>query len=246
MKRNIELILVIVASVYLSAFLIGKYSPGLPINSVVTQKDESFSVSGTGKVTVVPDTALVSLGVTASHGSVKSAQNDANTKINAITGAIKGLGVDAKDVKTENYSIYPQYDYQAGNRITGYQVNVSISVRIRDLGKVNDVIDTATAQGANAVGGIQLTVDEDKQKELRKEAREMAVKEAKDKASELARIAGITLGRVINVYEDSAVPTPNFYKEAALDVAGGRGGETNIEPGSTDITTSVTLVYETR
>ena len=152
-------------------------------------------VSGQGKVTVVPDTGIVSLGLNLTKPTVKLAQTEVNTIINKITTDVKQLGVDQKDIKTTDYSIYPDYDYRTGSgKITGYRVSASISVRVRDLEKINSVIDTATADGANTVGGVTLTVDEDKQKELIQEAREKAVAEAKTKAESLARAAGITLG----------------------------------------------------
>jgi hypothetical protein len=114
------------------------------------------------------------------------------------------------------------------------------------LDKLNTVIDTSTAFGANTVGNIQLTVNDDRQKELLKEARDLAVKEAKTKAQELSRSAGISLGRIVNVQESyPSVPRPMMYA-ADMKVGLGGGSETNIQTGSTDIVSQVTLYYETR
>lgn len=226
----------------------GKLGPGIPITSVVTQKQDLFSVTGEGKVTVVPDTAIVDLGITVNKSTVKEAQSEANTVITNITQSLRDLGIADKDVKTSNYSVYPQYDYQPGsaNRIAGYQVNASITVTVREIDKVNQVIDTATSKGANIVGGIQLTVDEKQQKELLQQARALAVAEAKDKANSLAGAAGITLGKVVNVVEAGPPEFPRPMM-AKVDVGmGGGGTPTQIQPGSTDITSSVTLFYETR
>ena len=158
------------------------------------------------------------------------------------------MGVDATDITTTNYSIYPQYDYSSSsiNRINGYQVTVNLSIRVRDIDKINAVIDSATANGANTVGSVQLTVNEDRQKELLQEARELAVKEAKTKAESLAKAAGITLGKIINVQESGppGYPVPMFDKVMLSEAS--RGGDTQIETGSTDITSTITLIYETR
>ena len=231
-----------------AVFAYGKMGPGIPISSVVSQKQDFFTVEGVGKVTVVPDTAIVELGINVQNPTVKSAQTQANTVIKDITSALKDLGIDSQDLKTSNYSIYPQYDYTAGrNRITGYQVNVSLTVKVRDIDKVNQVIDAATAKGANTIGGILLTVDETKQKQLKQQAREEAVKEAKTKAESLARAAGLSLGKIVNVQEsDSLDPRPMLYAKLAPEVGLGGAGDTSIQPGSTDITSSVTLFYETR
>ena len=129
--------------VLIVAIIIGvKFLPSIPISSVITQKQSDFTVSGTGKVTAVPDQGEISLGVTATKSTVKSAQTVVNQKINAISTAIKKLGVGESDIKTENYSVYPQYDYTNGKSIiNGYQVSASLSIKIRDLDKINDVID---------------------------------------------------------------------------------------------------------
>lgn len=234
-KLGATVILVLAA-----AFAYGKFGPGFPISSVVTQKTDFFTVEGQGKVTVVPDTAMVNLGINTSGNSVKTAQADANGIINKISDALKKLGIDAKDIKTSNYSIYPQYDL---SKVASYQVNISLIVTVRQLDKINDVLDMATVNGANMVGGVQLTVDEDKQKELMQQARELAVKDAKQKADSLSRAAGLSLGRIINVVEGGIFnprPMPMMAGLAKEDTS------TQIQPGSTDITSSVTLYYETR
>lgn len=235
--------------IFIGVFLLLRFGPGIPINSVVTQKTDMFTVSGEGKVTVVPDTGIVDLGITSNKSTVKAAQAEANTVIMNINKAVRDLGVAEKDLKTSNYSVYPQYDYQnGGNRITGYQVTASLTVTIREIDKINDVVDAATANGANTVGGIQLTVDETAQKKLLQQAREEAVQEAKEKAASLARAAGISLGKLVNVVETptNEFPRPMMYAKEAVMNAGGADSATQIQPGSTDIVTSVTLFYETR
>lgn len=224
-------------------------APGFPVSSVVTQKESLFTVSGDGKVTVVPDTGIIQLGITTTGSTVKTVQTQANQVMEAIISKTKSLGVDQKDIETSNYSIYPQYDYQGGkSRITGYTVSANLSVTVKKLDMVNDIIDSATALGANTVGGVQFTVNEDRRKELVKEARVKAVEDAKQKATGLAAAAGLSLGRLVNIQESSAsLPRPVYM---ATDKAAGLGGapltDTNVQPGSTDITSSVTLFYETR
>lgn len=226
-----------------------RFIPSLPITSVVTQKQDFFTVSGEGKVTAVPDTAVIELGINTSESSVKDAQSKANTVIASISTALQEMGINKADIKTTNYNVYPQYDYRPGvvNKINGYQVNANLSVTVREIDKANNVIDTATNKGANTVGGIQLTVNDDKQKELLQQAREEAVKEAKMKAESLAKAAGISLGKIINIQESSpSMPRPMFaMAEKAVGAGGGNDG-TQIQPGSTDIVSSVTLFYETR
>ena len=223
-----------------TVFVFAKWGPGIPITSVVTQKQDLFTVTGEGKVTVVPDTATTNIGITVSKNSLKLAKAEANVIINKITSELKRIGIKENDIKTQNYYIYPQYNT---DRIEGYQVSISLFVRVRDLEKINQVLDIAIANNANNVGGINLMVDEDKQKELEKGARALAIKQAQEKAAELAKLSGMTLGKIVNIQEGYSNPRPPIYAKEMMTAG---GGDTQIQPGSTDITTSVTLYYETR
>ncbi|MBI2587401.1 SIMPL domain-containing protein [Candidatus Amesbacteria bacterium] len=232
--------------IFVLAYLFLRFSPAIPISSTVSQKPDLFTVDGTGKVTAVPDTAAVELGVNTTRPSVKAAQTEANNIINKITADLKKLEIPEKDIKTSHYSIYPNYDYRDDlNRVLGYQVSTGLTVTVKNLDKINAVLDTATTDGANVVGGIQFTVDDTLQKQLMQQARDLAVKEAKDQAVSLARSAGISLGRIVNIQETSPFSPRPIYMTAEK-LADGRGGDTQIQPGSTDITSSVTLSYETR
>lgn len=233
--------------IFALVFIYSKFGPGLPINSTSFVKQDTLTVSGEGKVSVIPDTAIVNLGITKSATNVKTAQSEANKVINDTIAATKNLGIESKDIKTSNYTIYPQYDYQSGiSRITNYQVNASLTITVRDLNKLNTVIDTATASGANTISGINLTVDESKQKTLLQEARVNAISEAKAKATSLAQAANISLGRIVNIMETPQTMYNPQFKMRSADMGGGGAADTNIQPGSTDISTSVTLFYETR
>ncbi|MBU0579082.1 SIMPL domain-containing protein, partial [Patescibacteria group bacterium] len=160
----------------------------------------------------------------------------------------KKLGINEKDIQTQNYRVSPEYDYSSPERrITGYRVNTEVVVKITDFEKLNQIIDTATGLGANQVGGISFSLSEKKQAELKKEARKEAIAEAKDSAEELAKLAGIKLERVINVTESDGNNYPQpMYARAEMALGGARPEEpTQIEPGSEIYRYSVTLSYET-
>lgn len=230
---------------FLLLFAYTKLAGPIPfsVTSVTTTKTDTFSVAGEGKAMVTPDIAIVNVGVTAQGATVKQVQQELNAKINAVSDAIKKLGVDAKDIQTSNYSIYPNYDFQSGGqRITGYQANSNLTIKVRDIDRTNSVIDGATANGANQVGGISFDVD-DKTK-AQNEAREEAVAEAKRKAADAARIAGFTLGRVINYTEtfgDEARPIPMLERAVG---APGVSEPTQVEPGTTEVRVVVTLSFQ--
>ena len=157
---------------------------------------------------------------------------------------MKKLGIGEKDIKTTSYNVYPQYDYTVPNsRITGYQVSTSYEVTIKDFDKVNDVLVQATTAGANTTGGISFEVNEETKSKKLQEAREEAVAKAKEKAEGLARAAGISLGKIINVSESQGNEIRPMY--ATKDIAvGGSPTPADIQPGETEISVIVSLYYE--
>lgn len=235
------------AAIFVFVYLLLRFIPGIPVTSVVTQKQDLFTVNGEGKVTVIPDTAIVNLGISSTKITVKAAQTEANTVIKNITLTLKSLQIADSDIKTSNYSIYPQYDFTNGqNHVTGYQVNANLSITVRNIDQVNQVVDQSTSQGANSISGIQLTVDDTRLRDLANQARQIAVKEAMAKANTLAQAAGISLGKVINIQESSPTEIRPMMAKSFAPGMGAGVGDTQIQPGSTDITSTVILSYETR
>ncbi len=243
MKQTLVPIAVFLAGLFVVLKTAGPFP--FSVTSTVTQKNDVFSVNGEGKVSVAPDIAYTSLGVEAQGPTVKQVQNSLNISINSVIDALSKIGIKKEDIKTTQYSISPMYDYTNGRqKLTGFQAHSSVRITIKNLDLVNSVIDTATANGATNVGSITFDV-EDKEKALN-DARDLAVKDAKKKATDAARIAGFSLGRVINYYEsEGSQPRPIMY--AAEKMAGSADAvTTNIEQGTSDITLSVTLSYELR
>lgn len=215
------------------------------VTSVTTQKSTTFDVIGEGKVTVKPDIASITVGITANAKTVKEAQEQINTTINKVSASIKELGVDSKDIQTTNYNVNPEYDPSTGSgqaRIKGYIASTNLNIKVKQIDKVNQVIDLATASGANQVGGINFGLED--KTEAENEARQKAVDEAKRKAKDAEKIAGFKLGRIINYSENfNGYPRP-IYMTSTLDAKGSLESPTQVESGSTDISISVTLSYE--
>jgi len=227
-----------------------RFTGPLPISitQTSTQKQTTFNATGDSEISAVPDEAQIRLGIDVQKSSVTETQLAANEVINNISSSIKKLGIDEKNIQTQNYRVSPEYDYSSPERrITGYRVNTQVVVKITDFEKLNQIIDTATGLGANQVGGISFSLSEKKQAELKKEARKEAIAEAKDSAEELAKLAGIKLERVINVTESDGNNYPQPMYARAEMALGNAGPEepTQIEPGSEIYRYSVTLSYET-
>ena len=233
--------------IVLSFWLLNKLNISLPLSmvSTVTNKTDVFSVSGEGKVTVKPDTAQVSLGVTIQGSTVGQVQTKANEIMNKITADLKKLGISDKDIQTTSYNLRPDYNYQTGSqKIVGYIADITLLLKIKDFQKINNAIDIATSDGANQVGGLSFIVDDPTPFEDK--ARQMAINDAKKKAQTLASQAGLNLGRVINVMENQQPQPRPIFAQAVKTEGASPTVPTRVEPGSTEIVVNVTISYETR
>lgn len=243
MLRQLSLIVGSFLTFFILLFLFTKLLGPIPfeVNSITTAKSDVFSVSGEGVSPQKPDTAIVRVGVTANGSTVQQAQGQLNTNINRVSESIRALGVEAKDIQTENYNINPNIDFSSPNqRITGYTANTNLSVKVRDIGNVNRVIDASTGSGANQASGVSFEVaDREKAED---EARQKAVEQAKRKAERAASVAGFRLGRMINYTENFGGVTPPM--PFAVDRAVGQAAETKVEPGTSEVRVSVTLSYQ--
>ncbi len=215
-----------------------------PMTVVVSNTASELSVVGEGKVEVTPDTATVQVGITVNNlASAKEAQNEINKINNNIIAEMKKLGVNKKDIKTSNYSIYPNYSYEGASKITGYNGNASLNIKIKNITLTSRVVDVATQAGANEIHGITFTIDQPEK--YREQARNKAIENAKEQAKKLSKSLGIKLGRVANIIESSPdTDGPIMLRTAAEGY--GAGNTPAFEAGTQTITSVVTLYFEKR
>src|SRR3989344_6860576 len=233
---------------FIGLFSFAKFGAGIPltISQVTTNKTDLFTVSAEGKAYAKPDVAQINLGFVANGQSVSQVQSQANTTMNNVVSAVKALGITEKDIQTTNYNLRPDYDWSNNQqRIRGYIADVNVFVKVLDFNKINDVIDVDTTNGANTIGNLNFTVDNPEKYQA--QARKEAISKAKLKAEDIARESGINLGRLINVSEGfSSPPTPMYATADKAYGIGGGGAPTQVEPGSSEISVSVSLSYETK
>lgn len=227
------------------------------IKSGVSDMPATITVSGDSDVYAKPDLGIVNLSVVVEKLTVAEAMAEGTKKMNEVVAAVKSLGVEEKDLKTVSFNIYPKYEYQTvqclvypcppgRNVLTGYEVNQQLEVKIRTLDKAGDIIQAATDAGANEVGNLQFTIENEDA--VRSQAREEAISEAKAKAKELAGQLGVRLVRITGFNEDGNMPYP-IYDSVSLKGMGVGGGESStpsVETGQNKITVSVTISYEVK
>lgn len=223
--------------------------------ATVNKKNDQdrFSVVGSGTVYAKADIANISVGLkTGAKKTAAEATKESADKMNNIVSELKKLGIEEKDIKTSNYNLSPVYNYtnDRGQELVGYEVTQTLTLKIRDLNKIGDVIAKTTEQGANQVGNISFTIDDEFA--LKNQARELAIAKAKEKAELIARQSGMKLGEIKSVYENTEpIISPMMYSNAKMDLGSAGGGSVqisspSIQSGQNEIKVDVTLVYEVK
>ena len=223
-----------------------------------------FTVSGEGKITSKPTIATFTAGITVQAEKIGDAQSQANTRSAAIVAYLKSKGIQEKDITTINYYISPQYTYnnpppcygglcttavQKPPQISGYQVNTTIQIKVRDLTKADDLISGVVANGANEVGSLNFTLDDQELEALREQARQKAIVDARTKADAVAKDLGVSI-KNIAAFSESGGPVP-YYDKVAYSTAGVGGGavpapSAQVQPGEAEITANVSITYQFR
>lgn len=218
----------------------------------------TISASGEGEAFAIPDVASFSFGATEVGATVKDAQEKVDAKIAKALDAVKGSGVEDKDIKTVSYNVYPKYEWEqiycittpclgGKNVLKGYEVSQTISVKVRETEKAGDLVTKIGASGLNNISNLEFTVD-DRDVYVAK-AREEAIAKAKENAKKMAKSLGVRLGKVLYFNENGGYPI--YYGEK------GMGGDmvTAVAPqamatraelptGETRITSNVSITFE--
>lgn len=216
------------AAIALSAANAAKAEDNAPREAVI-------SVSGEGRSAVTPDMAVLSFSVVSDAKTAREALDANNKSMTDVLKALKEAGIAERDLQTSGFAINPQYQYpdnsDGGNKppvLIGYQVANALTIRVRDLAKLGGIIDQAVTLGVNQGGSIFFT--NDKPEAALTEARKAAVADAIEKAKVLSEAAGVSLGRVVEISENSRTPEPvpmmrAMSKEYAADAVPVAAGE---------------------
>ena len=202
----------------------------------------TLSVDGEGTGIATPDRATITIGVTSQASDAGKAQNDNAWTTEQVNKAIKALGIETKDIQTNNYSFHPNYrtTEKHRNEISGYTVNNSIIVIVRDIKQTGKVIDAALGAGANEIHSLDFSAGNTQT--VRKEALLKAVQDARDKAEILAKGLGKRIVGIQNVSESTGYLESRRYDNVML-AAAKTAAATTIEPGSLSLTARVHVDY---
>ena len=234
---------ILFASLFVLALLVSACGP-TTVQQAAPAPERTLSVTGTGTANLTPDIAYVNIGVHTESETADEAVAENNAQTQEVIQALTDSGIDAKDIRTSSFSIYPMDKYDpATGQPTGektYVVDNTVYVTVRDLEQLGDLLDTAIQAGANTVNSVQFDVA-DKDKALAP-ARDAAVKDANAKAQELATSAGVQLGELISVsYQDT--PVYPVYDGRGGGGAAAEAAAVPIQPGQLTFTVTVNETY---
>lgn len=233
--------LVLVISLLLGAMLVaacGEEDNGS--GSSDDSKPRTVSISGEGRVSLQPDVVMMSLGVTILDANLSGAQSEAAGTMDRVIAALKAEGVAEEDIQTSTYSIYLERDYTKTDApVTGYRVTHMVTVKARNVDGAGDTLQAAIDAGANSVQNVWFAL-EDTTAAIR-QARELAVNDARDKAAELARLAGEELGNVLTISEGVSAPVTPGYR---YDTPAAPDASVPINPGLTEVMVTVSMTWE--
>jgi len=206
--------------------------------------ERSLVVSGYGKVSGNNDIAVTTIGYSNTDKEVAKAQTDNKKVMDKVMNELKALGVVEKDLQS-NYTIYPDYNYtqDRGQQLIGYRVSNQLTVKIRDLSKIPQILGLAGKYGATEVGGLSFTIDDPEN--LKADARNKALVDAKNKAAYLSSKLGVVLGEVVS-YNEYEAGASDYYPMKAMSSMGAEGGGApeSVASGSRDVIMNVNIVYE--
>jgi uncharacterized protein len=229
----------------------------------------TMSFDGEGDVSAVPNLATISFTIVGDAANMKDAQAKVTTKETAVLNFLSTSGIDKSDIKTEDYSSYPQYQYQnavcptppqpimggatpntavycppSKQVLIGYETSENISVKVHDLTKAGDVVAGIGAVGVSNISGPNFSIEN--QDALQEQARKIAIANAEAKAKTLAADLGINLVRVVNFSENNGYPAM-YPKAMGMNLSSADSAPAPVLPtGENKITSNVTITYEIR
>src|SRR5262245_5012847 len=203
--------------------------------TAATAAQHSIVVAGNGSVTVVPDRAQVSFGVSTDAKTASAALRANAAEMTKVIAALKAQGIAPADLRTDLVSLSPRYS-QNGETVVGYTATNSVSATVRNLVKIGAIIDAAVDAGANQVSGPNLV--RSSASSLYRTALRAAIADARGKARTIAAASGLHIRRITDVSESSAAPAP-----MPLTAKAGADSSTPVETGSTQVEATVTVTF---
>ena len=220
-------------------------APATAYSSGTGSEQSAIWVSGAGEVTVIPDIAVLSLGVESEEATVQEAMDEAAVAMDRVISTLLDKGIAEKDIQTQWFNVYPVRKWtEWEDTIIGYEVTNTVTVKIRDVDATGQIIDAVAKAGGDLIriNGVSFTVDDPSP--YYDEARAEAVDDAIEKAKQLADLSGVQLGKPFYISEGGGYTYNPIYRDyEMMAFEGGSVPTTSISPGETQITLTVQMAF---
>jgi uncharacterized protein YggE len=210
--------------------------------AVVAEAEQAHvTVIGQGQISVVPDMANITMGVTTQGKTASDALDENSVLMSGVIAALKGADIAGKDIQTTNLNLQPIWNHRQNNgeapKIEGYRAMNNLTVHVRELDDLGAILDIVTKTGANNFNGLQFDITD--RKGAMDKARITAILDARAKAELYATAAGVTLGDVIEISEILAQSAPRNMRMAEAMSA----SAVPVSEGTLDVNASVKVIY---
>lgn len=205
---------------YPFALLLALAPIALPAAAHDQPEKRTISISASGTVKTTPDMVEIATGVTSEAPSGRAALDQNTEAMTKVVEALKGDGIEPKDIQTANFSVGPIYEQRPYDRpdgrppaVVGYRVTNQVRITVRDTAKLGAILDKVVSLGANQIDSIEFGVSQPEA--LKDEARKLALKNVTDNAKLYAQAAGVTLGPILAITEEESSYQPRYMPSAA-------------------------------
>jgi uncharacterized protein len=226
-------------------------TPARAADEPAAAAERVLTMKGTGESTAVPDQLSFRLSVSAKRDDLEDALTEASRLMRHALAAAEQYGVTKDDMQSTGLQMYPEYDYPSYGPpvLTGYRVNQTARVLVKQLGKAGKAITAVVGSGGNQVRITHIQLEIGDPEAVMAKARDAAVEEATAKAQQYADATGQSLGAVMDLREVSAVRPqprdlyyPSAYKRLAADTALA-GLRVPIRAGQDELRVTVQIVW---
>ncbi len=203
-----------------------------------------LSVSAQAEAHRIPDVATISAGVVTQAADANAAMRANAAEMDKVMASVRAAGIAERDIQTTGINVNPQYIYAENTppKITGYQASNTVSLKVRDLGKLGKVLDALVASGANQVNGPSFEVDQPEAGY--DEARRAALEKAQARAQMYAKALGLRVRRIVSIDEGGGFRPPMPVPMMAMAARQEKAYDTAVSPGETTLAANLSVVFE--
>jgi len=216
------------------------------INDSFNKTPATITITGYSKINYIPDEAVITAGVLIEGQDPKDVQIKSDNLMKGLVNFLKEEGIEEKNLKTTRYNLSPKYDFENYNQIIGYSLDQTLEVRLKDFSKVGEIVAGLTRNGANEIKGLSFVLSDEAEKNLKKEARELAIADAYQNLDNLKKSLNIKNVELIGFSEDGNQPITYQRLDATLQNEYLKSSISPILAGENEFVSNVYLVFELR